>query len=523
MQKALYRVKNLHNILTNSPLPKAWYFVVLIVISTQLRAEISPKEGSKLNYRLIGFWFQPDSRASDYKIEIASGAYNLVDSFQKNIIASASGNTNRIISEVPSFGRQYTWRVVYSGKKVSKKESILYHFSTLSSPHVDTGNMRLRILHAAEPAYKDDYVCTDGGGVIYDMSGHPVWYLPDTNGYTGYVADMQFTPAGTITFISDRHAFDINYHGDVLWQTPNESELKNDNAQTGLRYHHEFTRLSNGHYMILGMKQMMCKLVAEHDSTRLVIADTGSQTDGFKRGRFGSIIEYDEHGAIAWSWDLAKYLQESDFKYFNPTDSNIRFDAHDNSFFFDEKDKIIYLGFRNLNRIIKIRYPGGEVLNTYGEIFKPGSTQTNSGLFCNQHSVGRSQDGYLYYFNNNSCNNIDALPSVVMLKEPAPGKGDPEKIWEYICTVEGNYPKKFPGGGSVLELPDRSLFVCMGSDYSKIFIVNRNKEILWSALPETYVPNERRWKGTRQYRANIISRHDMERLIWNSEAQEYSK
>ncbi len=39
-------------------------------------------------------------------------------------------------------------------------------------------------------------------------------------------------------------------------------------------------------------------------------------------------------------------------------------------------------------------------------------------------------------------------------------------------------------GGNVIELPDGSLFSCMGGSYSKVFIVNMNKEILWSALPE---------------------------------------
>ena len=104
-----------------------------------------------------------------------------------------------------------------------------------------------------------------------------------------------------------------------------------------------------------------------------------------------------------------------------------------------------------------------------------------------------------------------------MMQEPANERDALKKVWEYQCTVEGNNNRKFTSGGNVIELPDHSLFVCMGSFYSKVFIVSRDKKVLWSALPEKYIPADKKWYPFHQSRANIVTRQQVENLIWNSE------
>ena len=94
-------------------------------------------------------------------------------------------------------------------------------------------------------------------------------------------------------------------------------------------------------------------------------------------------------------------------------------------------------------------------------------------------------------------------------------------MWEYDCTVPGldirdRGINDFRTGGNVSELPDQSLFVCMSSTvYTGLFIVNRDKEILWSARLEKWNELNKKWVGAFQYRASICSREEMERLIWN--------
>ena len=506
-------------------MPKSLIILFFFLIPLQAISQVLPKEGSKLNYRLIGFAFPSAPHALNYIIEIAEGYYNNQDSFKANVIRSFGGTENKIVGEAPFWGSQYTWRTVYNFNNKITKTSSLYHFGTQTDDRVDTNKLRLKILQPTLE-YKDYFVSVDAGEVLYNMSGNPVWFKPDSNGINGGVADMQFTPQGTITFLF-KNAYEINYNGDILWKAPNNGAVSGDTT-LGEFYHHEFTRLSNGHYMVLGMQFLSCKSVSLKDSSFIIVSGKRN-VPGYSLGRFGTIIEYDEKGNVVWSWKSSKYLLGSDFDYFESgIDSLKRFDPHDNAFYFDEKNKVIYLCFRNLNRITKIEYPSGRVLCHYGENYKPGITGIGSGLFCNPHGVRRSRDGYLYFFNNNSCEIKDSLPSVVMLQEPVLLNESLKKIWEYTCTIDtADYPKGykkiFGSGGNAIELPDRSIFVNMGTQYSKLFIVNRDKKVLWSALPERFMEPDEKWTIVHEYKANIISREDIERLIWNTEASKHSQ
>ncbi len=499
-----------------------------LFITMQINARILPKEGSKLHYRLIGFSFPDEPQNGKYKLEIADGYFNQADSFKKNIINSTTGKKNKIIAEVPAFGKQYTWRVVFAGG--NEASGTLHHFSTTIIPFADTNVTRLRITKRAEKN-KDAYVFLDGARALYDMNGRPVWYLPDIEGLMNestLLCDLKITNRGTITFmLRDRCAFEINYNSDVIWRGPNNSILSKY-----IHYHHEFTRLSNGHYMILGTEPLLWKhrQPAADDSSLYVFSDgkTGPENKdtAYKMFPFGTMIEYDEKGNVVWEWKTSEYVKECDLKYYAPPNGGNGFDVHVNAFFFDEKDKTIYLSFRDINRIIKIKYPEGTVLNTYGERYKRGFSETGKGLFCGQHSCRRSEKGYLYLYNNNVCSKDGSLPNIIMMQEAVSENGNLNKVWEYECTLDGLNEKTLPGagytsGGNVIEMPDHSLFVSMSSPYGKIFMVSPGKDILWSAVSEQWNRYEKKWQMLPLYRASIInSRNDLEHLIWNEEIKE---
>jgi hypothetical protein len=182
------------------------------------------------------------------------------------------------------------------------------------------------------------------------------------------------------------------------------------------------------------------------------------------------------------------------------------------------------VSYKNISRILKVKYPEGTVERAYGETYKPGVPELGNGLFCGQHAINISQDGYIYMYDNNSCN-VTELPKVLMLEEPRPEKEGLKKVWEYDCT-DGDLGKRekrkddFLSGGNVVELPDHSIFVCMSGVYSKLFIVSPEKKILWAALPEYWNKSEERWFPQTEYRASIIvNRADIERLIWNADVR----
>ncbi len=483
-----------------------FFFFVLIC---PLGAQILPKEGSNLNYRLIGFSFPLEKNAGKSSLEIAKGNWSTEEAFKKNIIKKQPCKTNKIVIELASFGSQYSWRVVYTDAKQVTKAGELHHFSTDINKRVNMDSTRLRIAKTNEK-YKDDFLFIDHSGVLYDMKGAPVWFLPKGDEIISSIRDMKLSAFGTITYLAKDSAYEVNYAGDIIWQGPNNGKVSGDSAE---RYHHEFKRMANGHYMLLGDEVVLWK------KKLLTANDSNIAAPAAIKAHFGTIIEYNEKGDVVWTWRSSGYFIKSDVNYYDGSRTGEEDPVHENAFYFDEQHKIIYVGFKNISRILKVKYPEGTVIESYGEIYKAGIPASGNGLFCSQHSIGLTENGYLYMFNNNTCNEGKAA-TVILMKEPGPGEEGLKKVWEYVCPVEAGRPPLFTTGGNVVELKDHSLLVCMGLTMNKILIVGRDKKIAWSAFNEAWSPYEKKWWVLPQYRTNIIEgRKNLEKLIWNVETK----
>ncbi len=501
-----------------------------LIISLPLRAQILPKERSMINYRLVGFSFPPMQDVSSYTIEIAQGNFITDSAFDKNIIKSVSASDNKILTEVPDWGKLYTWRTVYTGNNAAITKSALHHFSVLVTPNVDINITRLRIIKQAEK-YKDSYIFSDGTRTLYDMGGHAIWTMPNISdlNYNGdpELSDLKLSSHGTITFLLGSQACEINYKADILWKAPDNGTISGDETE---HYHHEFTRLSNGHYMVLGNEFGLWKRDSSIPENTYIKFLTGNKINrdslafyssaGYIMMPFGTIIEYDEKGNVVWSWKSSKYLNASDVIYYRPQKTLAGIPSYVNAFYFDQKAKDIYISFRDISRIIKVKYPEGNVLDTYGEIYKPGAPVTGKNLFCEQHSCRISEKGNLYLFNNNNCFHTAGIPKIIMMQQPVSEKDTLKKIWEYDCAKADNFQAAISTGGNVIELPDESFLVCMGKPYGTSFIVGKDKKILWSGIPERFNMDTNIWERIPQNRSSIITtRKELEQLIWNAENQ----
>ena len=466
-------------------------------------AQVIPSEGSALSYRLIGFSLPKMQKAAN-TLQIALGNYNNEDSFKKHIISSSVTKQSRVIATVPYFGSRYTWRTVTRDSKSTTTTSSLHHFSTMTVPEVNPDSMRLRIIDSAVQ-HKDDYVFLDGNKVLYDMKGNPVWYFPnieDLPRATTRPRDLKITPFGSISFLADDLIYEISYTGDILWKGPVHHNIRKDSAHLSNLHHHEFTRLSSGHYMALAFERSLWDLGTSLDSTVFSALHGKIKRENgeyYQKIMFGAVVEFDAQGNLLWKWNSGDYFKNSDL-YSHRMAYNL-FDldnTHENAFYFDERNQVIYVSFRDINRIVKIQYPSGKVLNTYGALYTPGGpAYLVNGLFCGQHNCRLSQDGYLYMFNNNLCN-PKSNPTILMLREPVTEKDSLQKVWEYVCPMDEVHENKqagilFNSGGSVAELADSSFFVCMGSAYGKVFIVNRDKALLWCAQPEKWDITNGKW------------------------------
>ncbi len=500
--------------------------LIIILHAGGSYAQVLPKQDSKLNYRLIGFSFPTEKVRGSFTVEIAAGRYISADSFSRHIIQSVETKSGKVVAEVPAFGKEYTWRFTSATKGPGK----LYHFSTLNGPSADTSKVRLRILKKAE-RYEDGYVFLDGNAVLYDMKGNPVWFLPnnfetvksnehsehDGHNHGGHshaaggikdLRDMKITSRGTITFINDDMPYEISYSGEILWKGTDTGYVSKDNEE---HYHHEVNRLSNGHYMVLGDEFAQSKLFSD---------SSGKNGGGYiplKMTKFGTVIEYDEKGKVVWSWKSSGHYKDKQLYNTRKPNGVTENTIHENSFYFDEKNKMLYVGFKHISQILKIKYPEGKIVAVYGNVYKKGDE--TSSLFCEQHSCKLTKDGYLLVYNNNMCN-WEETPKIVMLKEPDDKNKQMTKVWEYETTQEVTSilaPEKpyKTMGGNALELPDESLFISMCTPYANVFILDKDKQIKWNAVPEKWDGGAKKWIAIPQYRGSIITdRKKMEQLIW---------
>ncbi len=514
---------------------------ILLMQCTNAAAQIFPAENSSLNYRLAGFSFPPIAGVNVYTVEVAVGNYNADSTFQKNIYKRLPSSENRIIVELPSFGREYTWRTAGSSKgKISTGK--LHHFNVAIADEVDTNVTRLVVLKAAE-TYKDAHVLLDGSIALYNMDGNPLWYLPLTGKLArnkNKIMDLKLTPQGTITFLMGQKIFEVDYNGKLLWEGPDNDKNGKD---TSAHYHHEFTRLRNGNYMVLGNEFITMKVPQYKAATgeKLKTADTSSKNVA----AFGTIVEYDPAGKIVWSWRSAEYFKTVPAEFlksdlYDPLAPQGTEDVHENAFYFDEKERVIYVSFKNISTILKVKYPEGNVTDAYGKLATLTKSGNTSQPFCGQHSCKLTTDGKLYLYNNNTCHKGE-LPQILMFDEPETAADTLKLVWAYTCNFDDVIARKqyeqaggekvtlpaattlsaysvFSKGSNLIKLPNHSIFANICGPYGKTFILSPEKNIQWSALLETWNPYQKKWDDVIYYKANIITDpNDLSRLIWKSQ------
>jgi Arylsulfotransferase (ASST) len=490
--------------------------IVLCFAMVSSSAQLFPADGRKITYRLVPFRFPAKWSGQDVRLEIAVGSTKNEDTFGNHRFFSQTGKVCRLMAEAPQFGMDYTWRFSVPAKKYT---SPFYHFSILPCIIADTTKSRLNVTTRTEK-YQGDYVFVDGSKALYDMSGFPIWFMPDMPGQVSKnaVRDLKISGKQTITFLYDGEAYAIDYDGNILWKAPNGvRESKSDSIQT---YHHELTRLANGHYMILSIEPIARPVKDSVSGKQRSRADVRRNNQPNRIKEIGTILEYDEAGKIVWQWDSRRYLDSIDSAMLRKPGVHPPGDAHENSFFFDQKDNSIYVSFRNLSQVIRISYPGGNVLDVYGNKTVYPDTYWDS-LFCGQHSCSISSSGDVLLFDN-GCDNTQP-PKALVLRRPVGTRDSLQELWQFICPVKitntvSNKSSVIPytTGGNVLEMQVGDIFVSTCSPYNDMYIVDEGKNILWQAALQRRNTAAENWLPQISFKSSIITRQQLESLIWSS-------
>ncbi len=471
---------------------------------------VFPAEGSNLHYRIIGFSFPSSVSNGPHVVEIAAGFCTTEEAFNHNKILSRTTTTDRITAEVPAFGATYTWRYKSTAADGKEVKSKWFHFKTAYLPCIDTNLTKLRIL-TATGTYGDAFVFSDHNSVLYSTDGQPVWFLPEFDNFKGntdVTRDIKMTTQGTITLLRGTKALEISYDGKILWHGPDGGEVS---GATTERYHHEFTRLRNGHYMVMGTEMVPCNITGLGDRMPEIagvgqLPLPGSKIEALP---FTTILEYDAAGKLVWHWKMSDFYRMTDIYKKVLIDPMYR-DLHENSFCFDAGKGALYISLRNTSQVLKIAYPSGEVIAVHdGKVY---------GLFCYQHAVRVAADGSVYLFNNNDC--LQQTPGVTMFREPYLSGSLPVPIARYelpaALLVKGiGAANEARPGGNAVELLGGVMFSSMCEPFANMFIMGQDQSLLWHAYLAQKDTATGQWKPVCQYRASIITnRAALENMIW---------
>ena len=474
-------------------------------------AQIHPFNNDTINYRLAGFSVPANNKADFYKLQVANGVINNNSDFSANIIIDSIYTQNNMLTLLPEYGKSYTWRVEYLNNiKRTQESSPLYHVTTGYAAITDTAINRMNIVQHAEH-HTGLMVFIDQSKALYNLNGEVMWYLPPIKGISPRhlpIRDLKITPFGTLTFLAAGNLYEVDYDGNLLWtsaKTTNSQGL--DSFDT---YHHEFTRLSNGHYMAAGNEHVLIPLYIDSAEAikrhiPMMHVENGIVS---RQVPLGTLEEFDEKGNIVWRWESSKYIKDDSLFFKRLPVSPDDVTPYMNSFYLDEKENVIYISFKNAHHVIKISYPDGALLASYY-----GLSETPP-LFAGQHAARLNNAGNLVIFNNNRKGDVHNSPDhISYLTELKEENGKVKKIWEFSCKIDSFAKSGTSTGGNILQMQDGCYLACVGST-GRVFIVNEHKKMIWNAILQK--KDERNvWWPDEGYRTSPLQEPEqIEKLIF---------
>jgi hypothetical protein len=465
-------------------------FLIIIfftLATTTLYSQVIPEPGANLAHTQVMFEFPQVKGAKKYKVEISRW-----DSVKKtsNVISEKFDQTTATLISSLQFGFEYRWKYfAYDQRQQQIFSSPEYLFTTRKPAIPPLDYHRLRLIEANCKDSLDGLIGQDYSKTFYDRKGNPVCYVtehPPLLRADFFIRDLRMTPGGTITFLSKNDAVELDLNGNIIWVAPNDGSISGEATEF---YHHSFSRLKNGNYMVLGNKYKILK--APDDTIHMKI-------------EFGTILEYDLSGKMVWKWNSEDYFTLSDLFARKLGDTSYNVLTHSNSFEVTPDNKYVFFGFREISRIIKIEKASGKVVASYGLKMPSGEAMYANDFFRFQHSSTLLKDGNLAVFNNDSISTPGITSSVVIFSQQVNNNNSSRLLWKFDCKFDTLTNGKSLKTGNVLELPNKNLLVNLGT-INRTFEVTRDKKVVWDAFTEKWDPKVEKWIPFPQFRSSYIS------------------
>jgi len=468
-------------------------------------ATIIPSENSRINYTTI--YFEEDLQPGAQNYEFVLYSDSLLDEGKQADLRS--------MSRVPAFrcsdlqwGTRYSWQVnAYDKDHKLVHEGTVHVFRTVnitySFPHVIRAGLDIKTNKKGK--HSGGLLLLDYTRCMYTRDGIPVWTLPDIPGIVGpetQIRDMKLTADNTITFLTDKTAVEIDLDGKILWRAPRGFVYEKDTVI----YHHDLKKTDRGTYMVLGTRRVLRPFMQNYTAGQLQNEAEISVINKkvYKKTQMTILLEFDRNGKLVWFWDADSYIKDADLLYKKYETGAPLFSSHSNAFSENAEATTVYIGFRDLSRIVKIDKATKKVTMSYGEKFPSGDAEAANNLFRKQHDGTITTRNTLLIFNNNEAavkEGERAVSSLIEIKENA--APDDTTLWSFALNFDSQTTGWSSGGGNVTELPNSNFLLCAGT-LNRVLEVTRDKEIVWDALIQSFSAGSGAWKPFPQYRCSWL-------------------
>lgn len=470
-----------------------------ILISSDLLCSVLPVDKSTLNYTQV--YFEEELRPEATRYELV-----YYDS-----LSLRSGKNKKLISgKLPAFwisdlnwGSIYVWHVNSydkQGKLLSTGVSHHFRIMTVFSNNREETRLLIRTNKIAKHA--KGLIFIDYAKTAFNRLGKPVWTVPEIEpawNEKAQIRDLKITPDNTYGFLASNVPVEMTYDGNIIWRAPHPFLFNNDT----IIYHHEFRKTNRGTYMVLGLKSVYRKITGAFGSEQLkkenaILKRVGE--DVYKKAMMSVLLEFDKEGRVVWYWDSNEYLTDEDMNFKKGLNGMPLFGTHANAFSENAEGTKVYIGFRDLSRIIKVDKQTKQVDLSYGERFPSGEGLYACHAFRKQHDAGVTNHNSILVLNNDEKH--VKRSSVIELKDNV-SKKDSVVLWKFNLDFDGPLNGKSVSGGNVMELPNSNILVC-GGVLNRVFEVSRAKEVVWDAFVQSKEKQDTVWSPAAQYRASWV-------------------
>lgn len=453
--------------------------IVLLWFVSDCFAQIHPLDGDTLNYTSVVFQFPVARQGDQYQVQ-------LEELGGKKIQYHYDFKTNKGVIQHLTFGKSYRWRYAVAGK-AERVEA----WSSYSSFHIGTSPLvnpelysykgkRTKRGNGVPGVFFVDY-----GRVAVNRAGAPLFFLPDFPFIREQtlVRDLKMTPNGTLTALFDSAAYEFNLDGEILWKAPDSGKINGEKREN---YHHEFTKLPTGNYLVLGIDHVK-RITPEGDSVDV---------------EFGTVIEYASDGSVAWSWNSNDYFTDQDL--FSRKDRNNRYDTRTHMNACTTNGTYYFIGFRDISRIVVVEKSTGKAVASYGGYGKPIEPHSGTGFFRRQHDAQLLSDGNLAVINNDSVMDPSVVSSFVVFSQGNTKQNPSVKLFEFKFNFDTLTNGKSPKTGNLIEMPDGNIVINMGS-INRCVEITRKGELIWDMFMTQYDTLRKIWRPFPSYRVSYES------------------